>query len=199
LERWFLTAHERTAITTATKELCGICNSDSKPAHKEAGLSRDEEHVKKLITTVLSVMSNPFDMGSVDDGVTVPLSNLETGVVMPQDIATRLHNAEKLGMQEMNSFLTKRITSNETGFWDTLPKMKIKTFASMVKKVLEECVQALPRLLSINSDEPSAACPRCYGFCVNVEDSWCTNLWRNGQQLFRWNNSTSRKKTTAFE
>ena len=56
LERWFLTAHERTAITTAIKELCGICNSDSKPAHREAGLrriSRDEEDVKKLITTVL--------------------------------------------------------------------------------------------------------------------------------------------------
>ena len=101
MERWFLTAHERTAITTATKEVCGICNSDSKPAHKEAGLSRDEEDVKKLITTVPSVMSNPFDMESVDDGVTVPLSNLATGVVMPQDIATRLLNADKLGMQEM--------------------------------------------------------------------------------------------------
>ena len=64
LERWFLTAHKRTAITSATKELCGICNSDSRPPHKEAGLrriSRDEEEVKKLITTVLSVMSNPFD------------------------------------------------------------------------------------------------------------------------------------------
>ena len=142
---------------------------------------------------------------------------------MPQDIATRLLNAEELGMQEMSSFSTKRITSNETGFWDTLPKMKIKTFASMVNKVqakpseeklatvnadrnlfarlsiasksrdinlrdllkyelshvpcalahtdgslrkntkscllsvLEECVQALPRLPSINSDEPSTA------------------------------------------
>ena len=117
LERWFLTAHERTAITTATKELCGICNSDSEPAHKEAGLrriSRDEEDVKKHIATVQSVMSNPFDMESADDGVTVPLSNLATGVVMPQDIATRLLNAEELGMQEMSSFITKRITSNET-------------------------------------------------------------------------------------
>ena len=76
MERWFLTAHERTAITTATKELCGICNSDSEPAHKEAGLrriSRDEEDVKKLITTVQSVMSNPFDMESADDGVKIPL------------------------------------------------------------------------------------------------------------------------------
>ena len=158
LERWFLTAQEKTAITTATKELCGICNSDSKPAHKEAGLkriNRDEEDVKKLITTVLSVMSNPFDMESVDDGVTVPLSNLATGVVMPQDVATRLFNAQELGMQEMSSFITKRITSNETGFWDTLPKMTIETFASMVKKV-----QAKPseeKLATVNADRNLSA------------------------------------------
>ena len=31
-----------------------------------------------------------------------------TGAVMPQDITTRLLNAEKLGMQKMNSFLTKQ-------------------------------------------------------------------------------------------
>ena len=120
------------------KELCGICNSDSMPAHKEAGLrriSRDKEDVKKLITMVLSVMSNPFDTDSADDGVTVLLSNQVTGVVMPQDIATCLLNAEELGMQEMSSFITKRITSNETGFWDALPKMKTTTFASTVKKV----------------------------------------------------------------
>ena len=69
---------------------------------------------------------------------------------MPQDIATRLLNAEKLGMQEITSFITKRITSNKTGFWDTLPKLKIKTFASMVKKV-----QAKPseeKLATVNSD-----------------------------------------------
>ena len=47
---------------------------------------------------------------------------------MPQDIATRLLNAEELGLQEMKSFSTKRTISNETGFWDTVPKVKIKTF-----------------------------------------------------------------------
>ena len=65
-------------------------------------------------------------MESVDDEVTVPLSNLATGVVMPQDIATRLLKAQELRMQEMNSFIAKRITSNKMGFWDTLPKMKTK-------------------------------------------------------------------------
>ena len=65
LERWFLTAHERAAVTTATKELCGIrSNVQEEVTHKEAGrqrIQRDEEDVKKLIATLQSVMSNPFD------------------------------------------------------------------------------------------------------------------------------------------
>ena len=74
---------------------------------------------------------------------------------MPQDIATRLLNSQELGMQEMSSFITKRITSNETGFWDTLPKMTIETFASMVKKV-----QAKPseeKLATVNADRNLSA------------------------------------------
>jgi len=78
--------------------------------------------MKKLITTVLSVMSNPFNMESADDGVPVPLSNLVTEVVMPQDIACRLLNAEELGMQEMNSFITKRISATKQDFGMHSPK-----------------------------------------------------------------------------
>ena len=37
LARWFLTSHERAAITTATKELCGIGDNDRVGSHKEAG------------------------------------------------------------------------------------------------------------------------------------------------------------------
>lgn len=55
LERWFLTAHERAAATTATKELCGLRNSvEEGVTHKEADPSRirrDEEDVKKLMAT----------------------------------------------------------------------------------------------------------------------------------------------------
>ena len=40
-ERWFLTSHERTAITKSLKQMCGIEHSDEAAAtHKEARLSR---------------------------------------------------------------------------------------------------------------------------------------------------------------
>lgn len=86
LERWFLTAHERAAVTTATKELCDLCNiADRGKNHKEgcAGrIRRGEEDIKKLMNTLLSVMCNQFH-GVGDDEEGIPLPNLSTGVVMP--------------------------------------------------------------------------------------------------------------------
>lgn len=154
LERWFLTAHERAAVTTATKELCGIRrNVQKEVTHKEAGrqrIQRDEEDVKKLIATLQSVMSNPFDRES-DEGNPIPLSNLATGVVMPPDSATRLLNSENLGRQEMmRSFISKRLNSNEIQFWDPVSKLRIQTFASMAKKA--KAKSADEKIVTVNAD-----------------------------------------------
>ncbi len=63
LDRWFLTAHERAAITTALKEMCGM-GDDTGLTHKEAGLSRikrDEDDVQKLLSCFASgILRNPF-------------------------------------------------------------------------------------------------------------------------------------------
>lgn len=77
-------------------------------------------------------MSNPFD-GDSDDGDAVLLSKLATVVVMPPESATRLLDAGNLGRQEVKSFISKRLNSNELGFWDPVSKLKIQTFASMAK------------------------------------------------------------------
>ena len=48
LERWFLTSHQRAAITTAMKEMCNM--EESEGPHKEASpfrILRDEEGVQK--------------------------------------------------------------------------------------------------------------------------------------------------------
>ena len=50
-ERWFLTCHERTAITSAIKEMCGLEDSERVGMHKESSLARirrDDEDVQKL-------------------------------------------------------------------------------------------------------------------------------------------------------
>jgi len=58
-------------------------------SHKEAGsrlLARDEEHVKKMITTLTTVMTNPFDVEDANNSEFIPSMNLATGVVMPEGI-----------------------------------------------------------------------------------------------------------------
>ena len=83
--------------------------------HKEGGLlrvERDEEDVTKLVSTLESVMVNPFHA----ENEATPLSNLSSGVIMPNDMSTRLLNAQDLGRREMKTFIANRINSNSVGF-----------------------------------------------------------------------------------
>ena len=53
LHRWFLTCHERAAITSAVRRICGSDDPDLIGTHKEAAPKRvecDENDVQKLIT-----------------------------------------------------------------------------------------------------------------------------------------------------
>ena len=115
----------------------------------QSRVQRDEEDVKKLVSTLESVMVDSFEQGG-DRGDKIALSNLATGVVMPRDVSSLLLQAEKLGEKEMNAVIKKKINSNAVGFWEALPKMKIKTFASLAKKV--QVKQSDEKLVKINAD-----------------------------------------------
>ena len=57
LERWFLTSHERASITSATKGLCYLDDTDKVGTHKEAGSrrqQRDEADVRKVLNTIIA-------------------------------------------------------------------------------------------------------------------------------------------------
>jgi len=78
------------------------------------------------MNTLKTAMCNPFDVDNVED--LFPLSNLAKGVVMPAELSQPLLNAEILGADKMKLFVCMR--TNEVGFWETLPKINITTFAS---------------------------------------------------------------------
>ena len=123
LEGWFVTTHERAAVTTATKELCGMRNDVGSVRHKEGGslrVKRDEEDVMKLVSTLKSVMVNPFHA----ENEAAPLSNLSSGVIMPNDMSTQLLNAKDLGRREMKTFIANRINSNSVGFGTCFPGLR---------------------------------------------------------------------------
>ena len=151
LERWFLTSHERAAITTATKEMCGLQDSDQIGTHKESSqnrMSRDEADVQKLISVFTSeLMTNPFFLTQDTDGEVLPLLNIATGAVMPKDLTYNLIHAVDLGKCHMENFVEERLNSHSKSFWDTVPQLKLKTFANLVQKTKtktrEEKIQVL--------------------------------------------------------
>ena len=56
MERWFLTSHERAAITKSVKEMCGVEYGERIGTHKEASatqVKRDKD-VEKLVSSFTS-------------------------------------------------------------------------------------------------------------------------------------------------
>ena len=124
-------AHERAAITTALKSMYGVLNN-KQVVHKEAApkwVRRDEEDVKKLVSCFTSgAMVNPF-------ADTEDLVNFATAVVLPTHVADALLNSTKRAKDQMDLFITSRLNTNATGFWEPIPSLKVKTFSSITKKV----------------------------------------------------------------
>ena len=101
LERWFLTIHERAAITTALKSMYGVLNN-KQVVHKEAApkrVRRDKEDIKKLVSCFTSgTMVNPF-------GDTEDLVNFATGVVLPTH--GFIHHQESLSLLGQDPLLNE--------------------------------------------------------------------------------------------
>ena len=156
VERWFLTSHERAAMTQALKKMCGIENYDRIGTHKEARakrVMRDETDVQKLVATFDSgLLSDPFQIPDdiPDEDVPLPLSNIATGVVLPDDDTNRLLGAAESGRQSMENFISSRIQSNEINFWDPIQKLEIKSFSSAAKKIAVKNQKDMT--VSVNAD-----------------------------------------------
>ena len=140
LERWFLTSHERTAITTALKQMCELDDSESQTLHKDCSdsrIQRDEDDVLKLMGPFISeYMANPFcfEMQYDGDDKPVDLSNFATGVVAPQKVTDRLIRAKEIGQEHANAFIKEILETREKRFWDPIKQLNISTFASLSKK-----------------------------------------------------------------
>ena len=139
LERWFLTSHERTAITTALKKLCDLDDSESQILHKDCSdsrIKRDEEDINKLLVLFTSeFMANPFvfeELSDTDDKP-VALSNFATGILAPKNVKDRLIAAKEIGQRHTNDFIKERLETSQKRFWDPFPQLKILTFASLTK------------------------------------------------------------------
>jgi hypothetical protein len=89
-------------------------------------------------------MINPFSAENES------LANIATGVVLPANIAEHLVQCTKKGKEMMNTFVEKRLNTNEVSFWDPISQLKVKTFESTTKKVKVKAID--DKLVTIGAD-----------------------------------------------
>ena len=95
-------------------------------------MKRYEADVQKLLSVFQpELMTNPFTH-STDD--TLPLMNIATGVVIPSEMTKYLVDVEKLGRKPMKSFIEECLNTKDKNIQDSVPQLKLKTFASLKRK-----------------------------------------------------------------
>ena len=137
LDRWFLTSHERSSVTAATKKMCGVDEGSQIGTHKELGglrKIRDEMDVREVVAVIKDSMVNPFDLAR-EDNEPAPQLNIATGVVMPPEKADQLIGAKQTGAARVKEFASKRLHSDAVSFWAKITKATVTTFASLSKEV----------------------------------------------------------------
>ena len=122
MERWFLTAHLKANVVTATKAMLGIGVDHPAIPHKESTVSRtekDEICIENIIDVVEKRMFNPFIVESEWDSESrKPLVNIATGLVAPPEVW--LNGCKQSGSIKLKDFLNKRIQTQTEDLFDPI-------------------------------------------------------------------------------
>lgn len=134
VQRWVLTSHERAAVTQACREMSGSPSVDDNEGLvvKEMGkarLSRDEEDVRKVEST-LKTWINPFAESESNE-----ICHLASGATASEHLEQDLLTAHDRGKEALMLYIQKRLVSNEVGFYEAIPKLKLANFTSVAKAV----------------------------------------------------------------
>ena len=124
VQRWMLTAHEWASATRNFKSIIGIRDEENE-VHADnttSRISRDENDVNKVIQ-VIKGWCNPFEDVS-------EFACLSSGLTVDDDIVQGLLGAKDIGETAARDFINKSIVTNEVGFYEALPKKRLKTFES---------------------------------------------------------------------
>ena len=101
MDRWFLTAHLKANIATATKALLGIGVDHPAVPHKVSTVSRIEKDkfcIENITDVVEKRMVNPFIVESEwDSEHRKPLVNIAAGLVAPPEVCSWLNCCKQSG------------------------------------------------------------------------------------------------------
>ena len=128
VQRWILKSHIVASLMTDLKESIGLQINQRRP--KELGEKRieyDEMKAQKRVS-LIEEWSNPFQRAE-------EFVSLSSGQQVPEDVKQDLLNARKIGEKQLKEFIDNRILSDKVGFYESIKRLKLKTFTSLkVKK-----------------------------------------------------------------
>ena len=105
----------------------------------------------KIVSTVTERMINPFqimEQFDTNDTEDMPLLNIATGSVAPQQITDDLQKAKEIGKNQFEKCVEKCINSNED-FYKAVTRNDLKTFASLEKNS-KAMSKSKEKLLNVN-------------------------------------------------
>ena len=91
-----------------------------------ARIKRDEEDVKKVFEVIRN-WCNPFEPST-------ELLNISSGYVASESMKQDLLLAKEKGTTALTAFIEERLVKTSTGFFRTLPKLKLGSFCDAQKK-----------------------------------------------------------------
>ena len=124
--RWLYAQPERAEIARICEEMCGLERADRKPRElDETRIKRVRELVLSVKNTVCSML-NPWSSRQDSSH----LLNISSGAIAIDNVKHDLLQAYAIGKSDMTNFLKSRISpEGKINLYDTLPKLKLKTFA----------------------------------------------------------------------
>ena len=134
--KWYLTAHERSAILQNFRCYCGLNDLDDSihKGLKASVITQDEKDVQRIMTVITDRFRNPFVFGDDANDTASPLTNIATGVVVPSDISQDLLNAREIGRKALTEYAESRLNTGSTALSASIKRLKLKTFSDVHKK-----------------------------------------------------------------
>lgn len=122
VQRWVMTAHERTSISENTLKMAGLDEnnklSSKHKEHMEPRMLRDEEDVTQVLDTIAG-WRNPF----------LPSQNLvslSSGIVVTEKNSQSILTAQQLGRDMLLQFIDDRLVTGKVELNRPLSKLKLK-------------------------------------------------------------------------
>ena len=135
--KWYLTAHERSAVVKNFKVLCDITDADNNVHHdvQPSVLKQDEKDAQSIMSVITDRFGNPFEFDKNNEpSKPDPLINIANGVVASAIISKDLLSAKECEKNALKEFVEMRIGSELTKLSVPLKKKKLQTFVNITAR-----------------------------------------------------------------